>query len=581
MKTMDYCIGSITLHLSEDRVKSNQSIGIFYQYAEEAVNAFYTSYHKNIKRLEDLINHAPQCFYDAVEPTVQKAHQMLLKRGIYDIDIDTFFKRYIDVSPWYDAYKAIDEQYQEIADLEEKKDAYRVSRRQNRGRWQGGGFGLSGAIAGAAKAGAMNMASGAVHMAFNGVAKIGSSIGAEMKFNSVFKDSRTYTSLEQGVRLSVLNLAYGYAQCLAEHGDSSILNGFPSENDRQIAIMLMNNANALSTHDPKTEVILQQAFQNDPYCDKIYEYLLVHHRNAMEEIRNLATEFYKNHVIDFYCIEIIKNLIAKDDLSTEESTKYAKKNYQKLLEQLLMKDILHYLDTLDEKLNHFDKIARTFEDEEYSTREEAAKAKKEAEWMDSLLVDFKKESLEELYRKRSEIEKECVTKAKEKRLSKLDKQINKLHIQRRTVDGVEYSTEDEAQQVKYEIQWIQDQLKNAANLSLNELKEKHTLLQNHCTTDVGKAYIKKLEIAISKMESSNKKINKKFLDFSHPHIYKPHILRNTILIIFVALLIPEVFFENNPTLYDLSYTIFSWAIIIAIIIAIRNLIRNLLNNRNR
>ena len=69
---------------------------------------------------------------------------------------------------------------------------------------------------------------------------------------------------------------------------------------------------------------------------------------------------------------------------------------------------------------------------------------------------------------------------------------------------VEYKTEDEAHQVHDEIQWIQEQLKNAASLLLNELKEKHTLLQNHCTTDAGKAYIKKLETAISKMESSNK-----------------------------------------------------------------------------
>ena len=393
---MDYCIGRITLHLSDNRIKSNQSIGIFYQYAEEAVNTFYTSYHQNIKRLDDLINHGPECFHDAIIPIIQEAHQMLLKRGIYDVDIDTLAKQYIDVSAWFDAYEAIEDQYQKIMDLEAQKDAYRVSRRQNRGRWHSSGFDLSSAIAGAAKAGAMNMATGAAHMAFNGVAKIGSSIGAEMKCSNIFNNARTYDSLEQGVRSSVLSLAYGYAQCLAEHGDRSILSGFPSIKDRQTAIMMMNNANTLSAHDPKAEIILQQAFQNDPYCDKIYEYLLNHYRNNMEEIRNLASEFYKDHTIDSYCVGILKKSIAKDDLSTEEGTKHAKQNYQNLLQQLMMTDILHYLDTLDEKLIHFDKVARTFEGEEYSTREEAAKAKEEAEWIDTLLTDFKKNSLEEL-----------------------------------------------------------------------------------------------------------------------------------------------------------------------------------------
>ncbi|MDY2970177.1 MAG: hypothetical protein SOR83_09425 [Butyricicoccus pullicaecorum] len=575
---MDYCIGRITLHLSDNRIKSNQSIGIFYRYAEEAVDTFYTSYHQNIKRLEDLINHAPECFYDAIMPTVQETHQMLLKRGIYDIDIDTLAEQYIDVSPWFDAYEAIEDQYQKIMDLEAKKDAHRVSRRQNRGRWHSGGFDLSSAIAGAAKAGAMNMATGAAHMAFNGVAKIGSSIGAEMKCSNIFNNARTYGSLEQGVRSSALSLAYGYAQCLAEHGDHSILSGFPSANDRQTAIMMMNNANTLSPHDPKAEIILQQAFQIDPYCDKIYEYLLNHHRNDMDGIRNLASEFYKDHTIDSCCIEILKNSIAKDDLSTEESTKQAKQNYLNLLQQLMMTDILHYLDTLDEKLIHFDKVARTFEGEEYSTREEAAKAKEEAEWIDTLLIDFKKKSLEELRKKRSEIEKRCVTKAKEKRLAKLDKQINKLDRQRRTVDGVEYTTEDEAQQAQDKIQWIQEQLKDAANLSLNELKEKHDLLQNRCRTDAGKTYIKKLEVAISKMESSKGTINKKFFDFSHSRIYKVPVLRNAILIIFASTLIPEIFFQNNPTLYDLSYNVIAGAFLITIIIALRNLIRKLRNH---
>lgn len=569
MKKMDYCIGRITLHLSDNRIKSNQSIGIFYRYAEEAVNTFYTSYHQNIKRLEDLINHAPECFHDAIIPIIQEAHQMLLKRGIYDIDIDTLAKQYIDVSAWFDAYEAIEDQYQKIMDLEAQKDAYRVSRRQNRGRWQGGGFGLSGAIAGAAKAGAMNMASGAAHMAFNGVAKIGSSIGAEMKCSNIFNNARTYGSLEQGVRSSAVSLAYGYAQCLAEHGDHSILSGFPSANDRQTAIMMMNNANTLSPHDPKAEIILQQAFQNDPYCDKIYEYLLNHHRNDMDGIRNLASEFYKDHTIDSCCIEILKNSIAKDDLSTEKSTKQAKQNYLNLLQQLMMTDILHYLDTLDEKLIHFDKVARTFEGEEYSTREEAAKAKEEAEWIDTLLIDFKKKSLEELRKKRSEIEKRCVTKVKEKRLAKLDKQINKLDRQRRTVDGVEYITEDEAQQAQDEIQWIQEQLKDAANLSLNELKEKHDLLQNRCRTDVGKTYIKKLEVAISKMESSNKKIDTGFLDFSNARAYKSPVPRNITLVICLISILLAYIFENNSTIYDFFTGICGFSAIAAIVLSIK------------
>ena len=71
-----------------------------------------------------------------------------------------------------DELKEIDEQLE----LEKR---YREERKDARGRWQGGGFGVGGAIRGAATAGAMNAVSGAAHSMFNAIGNLKSESLAE------------------------------------------------------------------------------------------------------------------------------------------------------------------------------------------------------------------------------------------------------------------------------------------------------------------------------------------------------------------------------------------------------------------
>lgn len=74
-----------------------------------------------------------------------------------------------------------------IQDKEISKEE-RARRKASRGRWSGGGFGVSGAIKGAATAGAMNMASGAAHTAVNIVGNAVSSMAASARKNKAVKN---------------------------------------------------------------------------------------------------------------------------------------------------------------------------------------------------------------------------------------------------------------------------------------------------------------------------------------------------------------------------------------------------------
>ena len=141
-------------------------------YAEEQIKKFKEMY-DSYSGIQDVSENALEDGQSIISEIIKKSINMFVENGITDIDFDTFVKKYYSKYYVYnDYYEKINDKYMDIILSEEEKDEYRKQRRENRSRWQGGGFGLQGAITGAAKAGALNMASGAMHVAGNMVAKV-------------------------------------------------------------------------------------------------------------------------------------------------------------------------------------------------------------------------------------------------------------------------------------------------------------------------------------------------------------------------------------------------------------------------
>ena len=68
---------------------------------------------------------------------------------------------------WIPIFEKIDDKYNEICFGTEAAEFYRKLRKESRGRFVGGGFGIEGALKGMVTAQALNLASGAAHSAFN------------------------------------------------------------------------------------------------------------------------------------------------------------------------------------------------------------------------------------------------------------------------------------------------------------------------------------------------------------------------------------------------------------------------------
>lgn len=107
---------------------------------------------------------------------IKIAHKFLLEQDIYTLTEASLLRQCgntISNGSFFQKYNEIEEGYMKIVATDEELKEYRKLKKASRGYWQGGGFGVEGAIKGAITAGAMNAAGDVFHgigdMIFSGV----------------------------------------------------------------------------------------------------------------------------------------------------------------------------------------------------------------------------------------------------------------------------------------------------------------------------------------------------------------------------------------------------------------------------
>ena len=112
------------------------------------------------KALETIPDKAVELIYGVID----QGTKFLYQNGV-NITPEQFMEKYkykyhMDYSRFYDVTL---EKYSEILDMKRELEAYRSAEKASRGRWQGGGFGVKGAIKGAVTASALNLGSDFLH----------------------------------------------------------------------------------------------------------------------------------------------------------------------------------------------------------------------------------------------------------------------------------------------------------------------------------------------------------------------------------------------------------------------------------
>lgn len=140
---------------------------------------------------------------------IKDALDICVNDGYYDIDENFFLedgRQEFIFDPMFNELEDLFGAYKNIIQQNEDEHEYREQRKENRGRFVGGGFGLGGAISGSLKAGALNMATGLGHSVFNSIGNAMSDYEASKKLKELYELPQCRDILLNSVNILVNNI---------------------------------------------------------------------------------------------------------------------------------------------------------------------------------------------------------------------------------------------------------------------------------------------------------------------------------------------------------------------------------------
>ena len=204
-KGIKFNFGNKTFAFSDEMVKYAELKNHGTQEAVKSSIRFCNTYDK-YENLDEFCRDGYANGLQLIKNAIDQAVQCCVDEGLYDVNDKVFMdadENGFIVEPWEKAFKLI---YDTWVDLESEKlseEQRRAFRKEARGRFVGGGFGLSNAIMASVEAGAVNIVTGAAHSAFNAIGNAITSHSINNRKEKIFRDEATLTALQLGVYESV------------------------------------------------------------------------------------------------------------------------------------------------------------------------------------------------------------------------------------------------------------------------------------------------------------------------------------------------------------------------------------------
>ena len=196
---------------------------------------------------------------------IDTVHQGLLRERIYTISRENVAEMFDNSSQYFvTECNSFLEKYLEIVDDARQLEEYRALKRNGRIYWRGGGFGIKGALTGAAKAGVMNFFTGAIYKGVDAVANA-------MDRSKIYKSKIELLQSKDWARLferSLLEDMYQmydvYASILSDQ-DKLIIPNL----DKAMSETYFKNGSSSMQYSVRTKLFLD-ALQCYPYSGGVY-----------------------------------------------------------------------------------------------------------------------------------------------------------------------------------------------------------------------------------------------------------------------------------------------------------------------
>jgi hypothetical protein len=270
----------------EDRFSSTANL---------ARESFLESYDTKFKNLEGMITYAMDKCFDYYEYALKQGVNFANFFGYNNFE--AVFPSYVDdnCGIFISEIEGLADKYEKIMMQVAETEYNRAVRKASRGLWEGGGFGISGAIKGAITASAMNAISGSIHSIANGIGNTSTKANAESEFNRIYKDKAIIEKLADTLHADIMNMK----ECVIEAIEMAYGKKIPdvySEADYAKSITLYNNlVNGVYKEEELSDRILDMLiaypFDEDYYISAL---TLIPEIDGIEEYAEFFKVSYKN-----------------------------------------------------------------------------------------------------------------------------------------------------------------------------------------------------------------------------------------------------------------------------------------------
>ena len=257
---------------------------------------------------------------NAINQCIEQGYKFLLSNNVYDVSKDQLIvecRNAIADGDYAKAYGEFEEGCLAIVATEEQMQKYRQLKKENRGYWQGGGFGVKGAIKGAITAGAMN----AVGDVFHGIGDFIATGFDESKINKkkqeLLKKKNWLGQSYEGV-VSDINTIF---ECVYRVYTRDKHINMPPVNSAK-KLVYFKNAMAVKEDEEEFLKLMLMTLQEYPYARVDYLTLLKFFKGLDSEVLQMMEFFLPAPFLNWFAtiihIGVVKHLLSLPEDTYEE-----------------------------------------------------------------------------------------------------------------------------------------------------------------------------------------------------------------------------------------------------------------------
>lgn len=447
------------------------------------------------------------------------------------------------------ALEEIQVKFEGIIEDQQAKVAYRRARKQNRGKWVGGGFGVQGAVKGAVQAGAFNAVGGLAHGAANAVGNTLTAVGAGIRKTALFADPSTFATLEAAIYQDCQNILYALVNILKKNGMK--IRAVTDEDADKAQVIFEN---IFRPGFPKGEILtaLIQSILLYPYDRSCYQLMIERFGDKDNEVERFAAFFhvdvtaYKENKVRKHFADLPKTTLEEAIAARESVEKLCvslggvpntvKKEIEQLIEDKKYQRLYEIYgglpkDTLEQWQACKDTIAQKSKEMNIPDSGNKLLAEIETEiykfkcgLADNFLSGLSKDSEAEAVEAKKKLEAYCSEIGlglDNPAISKINEIIKRIDADIRTIEGHQFDSREAAQKAALEKKEIDALLGGRAPVSKKDFQLLLEYLDSHkITPELERIYRNRYLCALKRIE----KLSKRALAFQRRQASRFHLI---------------------------------------------------------